>query len=307
MWEDIGAAGTITKNYIYDAFGNEQYTMADSNPFRYCGEYADRETGLLYLRNRYYDPSTGRFISEDPIRDGTNWYAYANNNPVMYIDPWGLTYLIAWSYGTTDVHEFEQYHADKGYDINVDGDTSDWDAFLWSDFTKRSSFARAAYTRKKELMDSGISESDIDVQRIDNKADLIATWNMWAEYASVEGLDFYSHGYSNGPEIYKGSGGFWTNAKKLNFRSTLKEVDGRGVIESPQATFYGCNTANGNFAQNFANTQGVKTYAQTDYTSFSTNPNWYFRIKTHDTALNVYMGVFRFKTYRISNKEFIPQ
>ena len=94
LWEDIGAAGEIAKNYIYDAFGNEQYTMADSNPFRYCGEYADREMGLLYLRNRYYNPSTGRFITEDPIRDGTNWYAYANSNPVMYIDPWGLDAIV---------------------------------------------------------------------------------------------------------------------------------------------------------------------------------------------------------------------
>ena len=37
-----------------------------------------------------YDPSTGRFINEDPIRDGLNWYAYCGNNPVMFVDPWGL-------------------------------------------------------------------------------------------------------------------------------------------------------------------------------------------------------------------------
>ena len=83
-------AGTITKNYLYDAFGNEQTGAADTNPFRYAGEYFDTESGNIYLRNRYYDASTGRFITEDPIRDGTNWYAYANNNPIMYIDPWGL-------------------------------------------------------------------------------------------------------------------------------------------------------------------------------------------------------------------------
>ena len=47
-------------------------------------------SGLIYLRNRYYDPSIGRFISEDPIRHGTNWYIYANNNPVMFVDPLGL-------------------------------------------------------------------------------------------------------------------------------------------------------------------------------------------------------------------------
>ena len=60
---------------------------------RYCGEYTDTESGLIYLRNRYYDPSIGRFITEDPIRDGSNWYIYCDNNPVMYVDPLGLYYL----------------------------------------------------------------------------------------------------------------------------------------------------------------------------------------------------------------------
>ena len=85
------AAGTITKNYLYDAFGNEQTEdAADTNPFRYSGEYFDAESGNIYLRNRYYDASTGRFITEDPIQDGTNWYVYAGNNPIMFMDPWGL-------------------------------------------------------------------------------------------------------------------------------------------------------------------------------------------------------------------------
>ena len=77
--------------YSYDAFGNEKTeNTSDSNPFRYCGEYADSESGLVYLRARYYDSVIGAFISEDPIKSGTNWYVYANNNPVSYIDPLGL-------------------------------------------------------------------------------------------------------------------------------------------------------------------------------------------------------------------------
>jgi RHS repeat-associated protein len=49
--------------------------------------------GLLYLRNRYYDPNTGRFTQEDPIgfAGGMNLYAYANNNPATYTDPFGLS------------------------------------------------------------------------------------------------------------------------------------------------------------------------------------------------------------------------
>jgi len=78
------------KTYSYDAFGNQQNANAtDNNPFRYTGEYYDHETDLIYLRNRYYDPSIGRFITEDPARDGLNWYVYCGNNPIMFVDPSG--------------------------------------------------------------------------------------------------------------------------------------------------------------------------------------------------------------------------
>ena len=50
----------------------EGYPYAYLNPFRYSGEYFDEETGFYYLRARYYDPSIGRFLTEDPAGDGTN-------------------------------------------------------------------------------------------------------------------------------------------------------------------------------------------------------------------------------------------
>ena len=81
-------SGTVTGNSNYDAFGNV-LTEQNTNPFGYCGEYQDLCSGLIYLRNRYYDPSIGRFISEDPARDGLNWYVYCNNDPVNRIDPEG--------------------------------------------------------------------------------------------------------------------------------------------------------------------------------------------------------------------------
>ena len=84
--EDIG--------YEYDAYGNQSdITAADTNPFRYSGEYFDSETGLIYLRARYYDSAIGRFISEDPVRDGTNWFVYCANNPVILYDPSGMMLL----------------------------------------------------------------------------------------------------------------------------------------------------------------------------------------------------------------------
>ncbi len=58
-------------------------------PLRFPGQYADKETGLAYNYFRDYDPSTGRYMSPDPIglRGGPNPYLYARANPLKYIDP----------------------------------------------------------------------------------------------------------------------------------------------------------------------------------------------------------------------------
>ena len=89
-------SGVVTDTYSYDAFGNLlKSTGTTANNYRYCGEQFDSTTGLYYLRARYMDTSTGRFISmdtyqgsnDDPI--SLHKYLYANSNPVMYTDPSG--------------------------------------------------------------------------------------------------------------------------------------------------------------------------------------------------------------------------
>ena len=85
------SSGVVVKDYDYSSFGVERDPdPVDANPFRYCGEYFDKETGTVYLRARYYQPLSGRFLTEDPIRSGENWYTYCINNPIRYIDPSGL-------------------------------------------------------------------------------------------------------------------------------------------------------------------------------------------------------------------------
>ena len=93
--------GAVTKSYTYDAFGVEQnIDDSDTNAFRYCGEYFDAETGTVYLRARYYDPSIGRFISRDSYAGkneeplSLNRYTYCHNNPIIGTDPSGHVLVI---------------------------------------------------------------------------------------------------------------------------------------------------------------------------------------------------------------------
>ncbi|VHO02131.1 RHS repeat-associated core domain-containing protein [Candidatus Rhabdochlamydia sp. T3358] len=86
----------IIESYRYDAFGVKNEKSALGNFYGYSGEEYDEETGLIYLRNRYYDPEIGRFISPDSVLgilgdpQTLNAYVYVRNNPVNYIDPSGF-------------------------------------------------------------------------------------------------------------------------------------------------------------------------------------------------------------------------
>ena len=85
------AANSVTDTYEYDAFGNAvNKTGATPNNYLYRGEQYDPDLGLYYLRARYYNPATGRFLSVDPLADeGQRRYEYAAANPVDGMDPNG--------------------------------------------------------------------------------------------------------------------------------------------------------------------------------------------------------------------------
>ena len=87
--------GNVLQEYKYSVFGEIVEQTADSieNSFTFTGRELESETGLYYYRKRYYNPKMGRFISEDPARLGgwdQNFYRYVWNDPLNWIDPFGL-------------------------------------------------------------------------------------------------------------------------------------------------------------------------------------------------------------------------
>ena len=130
-----------TSTSTYDAWGEIQTknesSSFENNPLRYYGQYYDYESDMTYLRARYYDSSIKRFITEDPAKDGSNWYAYCGNNPVMLFDPSGLDYYIFYGKDRTDASKStekqlnEKYPDKKVHRILVENEEDfykNWDA-----------------------------------------------------------------------------------------------------------------------------------------------------------------------------------
>ena len=125
--EKTTASGTVTAFPVYDGHGNMVATLSrsgtgfavnDRRSFdawgalrtgnatgdpkgRYVanlGHVQDDESGLVYMRARYYEASTGRFVSEDPSTDGINWFVYCGNDPVNFVDRSGTFKAGEWEF-----------------------------------------------------------------------------------------------------------------------------------------------------------------------------------------------------------------
>ena len=90
------SSGVMTDRYSYDAYGMLlDSNGASANPYRYRGEQYDSDLEAYYLRARYYQPGTGRFLTTDPVEGfpieplSQHRYIYGNGNPVNMVDPSG--------------------------------------------------------------------------------------------------------------------------------------------------------------------------------------------------------------------------
>jgi RHS repeat-associated protein len=106
--------GTVQTSYSFDPFGNTAVSgAATTNSYAYTGRELD-PSGIYFYRARYYSPSLGRFITEDPLGfagGDANLYKYAGNDPLDSYDPYGLSYIYIDFGGIDDSFEHHMLHA----------------------------------------------------------------------------------------------------------------------------------------------------------------------------------------------------
>jgi RHS repeat-associated protein len=257
--------GVIVNNYEYDAFGVQISGDSAPSPFGYCGEYLDNESGLIYLRNRYYNSETGRFITEDSIKDGLNWYIYCGNNPVSFVDLEGLEYIVVsgGKYNTSREsgkynYEFIETAIKKLRELKAldDGEGITWmiTADGWSGEEKQRFYDVA-------------NEIGVGIHWTENKDDFINYINNKSDgnraSDKIHKFVVFSHGY----DLEHGGGEHGTMVLGADINITVDDINNRlwaSAFDNPNTALYSCSLGtygDNSFAQAWVNKFGGQTWA----------------------------------------------
>ena len=158
----------------------------------------------MYLRNRYYDPSVGRFIAEDPAKDGLNWYAYCSGNPIMFVDPWGLDAVVITNKNSVDLGITSAGHTSAIYQ-NAEGN---WFYTYWGN--KAAAVIHIPDTYVKEWRRNG----DVMANSMDSLSDFNNALN---KILSANGFKNITSNYTHATYIV----GDFTNS----LRTAYSDVD----------------------------------------------------------------------------------
>ncbi len=181
---------SVVNSYTYSPFGMLLNETEDfSQPFKYVGKLGvmSEGSGFYYMRARYYDPITGRFISEDPLGFGggdVNLMVYAGSNPVLLVDPFGLkTWQIGFGFNFGGITGTTK---SAGLIIGHNPDTGKWDL--------------GSYVTGGAGLHGGASASlTLDITTSDNSS--INDVSGWAGTAGGSVGEFYTIGYERNTPI----------------------------------------------------------------------------------------------------------
>ena len=257
----IDGTGAAKVEYSYDSWGKKlsctgtlATTLGKLNPFRYRGYVYDEETGFYYLKSRYYDPETCRFISADVLLStgqgviGNNTYVYCRNNPINAFDEFGHR-----------ASELEMIST-KGGGGNTPQKPPKAIVFTIPEFEQES----AIFIHKW----MGCSWAEVQIVSFSSEEDFINAWNRLCNPTVPVIINAHGSPYSFGFEAKSIIG--LSNISKLNtgkMRSLVLLCCNNGQID----------VARNNIANAFASLTGVRVYASDSevFNWFYLSQGWY--------------------------------
>ena len=217
------AAGSLVQSYTSDSFGKPTASSGSlTNAYRYTSRELDPETSLYYYRARYYDTTTGRFISEDPLEfsAGNNFYDYVNGDVTNLSDPKGLYYS-----GSDARNAWNHYCDGSGTPWTAPFASIKWDISPIED--KLQAMAEGPCTERSipVNVNVGISAEDWDFWVIGHHAVKVqgtiqvacnCTWIFFGNMSSAKGFDIYEFPPTGSPFNFVGRNGCPNKGKPFN-------------------------------------------------------------------------------------------
>ncbi len=253
--------GAIINKYEYNPFGALAVNSETvDNPFKFSSEYNEKETGLVYYNYRFYDPSTGKWLSRDPIQEdgGANIYAMLGADPINYFDLFGLkeekcTVVVIWGHNyqvMAALRKFNKnikgnYAVASGLGCNIDGrnighgiEDSNDENFFPNCSAEQIGFSPEAARKDGNggfndmMISNRIKRGTTGFARLMHRAWRRAKLkaNAMAEDCNCEcssiTLEFRGVSYDNKPKEHKGKPKHYRRNGILNYRYSTSQVNG---------------------------------------------------------------------------------
>jgi RHS repeat-associated protein len=188
VWGVTDEYGVVKERYEYDAFG-EAYEgdLSGGMNLGYTGKPYETVTGMYNYGYRDYKAELGRFTTEDPVRDGANWFAYVDNDPVNYIDLWGL-----WIKNADGTYTAEPGDTLSGLSALATGSGNNWERYEFTDDPSKTIDPRALQIGSVISVDNmvGFANADQAAANIMMKINPISQ----AAYVEYGGLTYQQDG-----------------------------------------------------------------------------------------------------------------